>query len=114
MITRSRLWRFGAVIYFLVNFAGAIYAAAEGEEMHMMAHIFLLLIGIAAYVGWRFGRRGGSQETARAQIPAERLDYLQQSVDAIALEVERVGEAQRFAEKLRAQHGEPPPFKKEP
>ena len=48
-----------------------------------------------------------------AQLPDSRLDYLQQSVDAVALEVERIGEAQRFNEKLRAQKGETPPPKKD-
>jgi hypothetical protein len=36
-----------------------------------------------------------------------RIDYLQQSVDAVALEVERLGEAQRFQEKLRAEKRPP-------
>jgi hypothetical protein len=40
------------------------------------------------------------------------LSYLQQSVDALALEVERIGEKQRFGEKLRSQP-ETPPSKKE-
>jgi hypothetical protein len=43
----------------------------------------------------------------------ERLNYLQQSVDAVALEVERIGEAQRFNEKLRGEQSETPPPKKD-
>ena len=35
-----------------------------------------------------------------------RLEQLQQSVDAIALEVERIGEAQRFNAKLQAEQNE--------
>jgi hypothetical protein len=35
-------------------------------------------------------------------------------VDAVALEVERLGEAQRFAEKQRVERGETPPLKKPP
>ena len=35
-----------------------------------------------------------------------RMEQLQQSVDAIAVEVERIGEAQRFNAKLAAQRGE--------
>jgi hypothetical protein len=38
----------------------------------------------------------------------ERLDQLQQSVDAIAVEVERIAEAQRFSAKLLAERGEAP------
>ena len=35
------------------------------------------------------------------------LEQLQQSVDAIAVEVERIAEAQRFSAKLLAERGEP-------
>lgn len=36
----------------------------------------------------------------------ERLEHLQQSVDAIAVEVERIAEAQRFSAKLLAERPE--------
>jgi hypothetical protein len=36
----------------------------------------------------------------------DRLDHLQQSVDAIAIEVERIAEAQRFSAKLSAGRSE--------
>jgi len=36
----------------------------------------------------------------------ERFDHLQQSVDAIAVEVERIAEAQRFSAKLLAERSE--------
>ena len=112
MIRRWRLWPVGAV-YFLTNIAGAIYAAVQQTQMHMMMHIVLILLGVAVYAGWWLGKRGQPQTAAVAELPAERLAYLQQSVDAIALEVERVGEAQRFADKLRTEGAEPPPVKKE-
>ena len=38
----------------------------------------------------------------------ERFDQLQQSVDAIAVEVERIAEAQRFSAKLLAERSETP------
>ena len=37
------------------------------------------------------------------------LEQLQQSVDAIAVEVERIAEAQRFSAKLLAERAEPTP-----
>jgi hypothetical protein len=49
----------------------------------------------------------------RAQVAEQRIEYLQQSIDAMALELERVGEAQRFSDKLRVQRGEIPPSKKD-
>ena len=47
--------------------------------------------------------------TRRLPPPAlndDRLEHLQQSVDAIAIEVERIAEAQRFTTKLLAERGE--------
>ena len=47
--------------------------------------------------------------TKRLQPPAQnddRLEHLQQSVDAIAIEVERIAEAQRFSAKLSAGRSE--------
>jgi hypothetical protein len=38
----------------------------------------------------------------------QRFDQLQQSVDAIAVEVERIAEAQRFSARLLADRGETP------
>ena len=113
MTRGSKLWRIAAGIYAFVNVAGTVWAAMEGEEMHMMLHIFLLLLGLAAYFGWRFALRGQPRNVPRPLLGDERLEYLQQSVDALALELERVGEAQRFSDKLRVERGEVPPLKRQ-
>lgn len=113
MTRRSRLWRWAAGLYAFINLGGAIWAAAAGEEMHMMLHIFLLLLGLAGYMGWRLARRGQPQDMEQVQLAERRIEYLQQSVDAMALELERVGEAQRFSDKLRVERGETLPLKKE-
>jgi len=47
--------------------------------------------------------------TRRLPPPArhdDRLEHLQQSVDAIAIEVERIAEGQRFTTKLLSERGE--------
>ena len=106
MTRGSRLLGWAAGIYFFINGAGAIWAAAEGEEMHMMLHLFLLLVGFAAFAGWKLARRGAPRDLPQSQLAEQRIEYLQQSVDALALELERVGEAQRFSDKLRMQRGE--------
>ena len=113
MTRRSRIWRWAAGLYAFINVAGLGYAWAMDEEMHAMLHLFLLLLGIAGYVGWRLARRASPQDVPQAQLAAEqqRMEYLQQSVDAMALELERVGEAQRFADKLRVERGETLPPK---
>lgn len=115
MTRRSKLWRWAAGAYMFINLAGLGYAAGMGEEMHAMLHLFLVLLGVAGYVGWRLARRGASQDDSlpRAQVAEQRIEYLQQSIDAMALELERVGEAQRFSDKLRVERGETPPLKKD-
>jgi hypothetical protein len=115
MIKRSKLWRWAVGAYLFINVAGLLYAWSMDEEMHAMSHLFLLLLGVAGYIGWRLARRGTLQEDhlPRAQVAEQRIEYLQQSIDAMALELERVGEAQRFSDKLRVERGETPPLKKE-
>jgi len=114
MTRRSSLfWRVGAVIFTVVNVAGAVYAYAMGEAQHATVHVLLLALGASAYVIWRLISMARRPDAPPAQLHDARLDYLQQSVDAVALEVERIGEAQRFNEKLRSQKGETLPPKKE-
>jgi len=114
MARPSRLWQVAAALYVFINAAGAVFAGMQGERMHMDVHIGLLLLGFAAYPIWRRAQLTRQQRQQPAQLPEQRIDYLQQSVDAIALEVERIGEAQRFADKLRSEQGETPPPKKSP
>ena len=115
MTRRGKIWSWAAGLYAFINVAGLFYAWAMDEEMHAMLHLFLILLGVAGYIGWRLARRGVPQEIPQAQLAAEqqRLEYLQQSVDAMALELERVGEAQRFADKLRVEKGQTLPPKQD-
>ena len=99
-------WRVGAAIFVVINVGGAVFAAAQGEQMHAGGHVALLLLGAAAYLVWRPSSRAQRDDLSLTPQADERLSYLQQSVDAIALEVERIGEAQRFTDKLRAQPGD--------
>lgn len=66
--------------------------------------MFLVLMPIAIGVGRMFWKRG-NHPPALALPPAvaqsaERLSRLEQSVDAIAVEIERISEGQRFVTKL--------------
>src|SRR3954467_2863492 len=105
MTRRSRIWRAGAVLFGIINVAGAGYAIAMGEPMHAFVHAALLTVVLGAWLTWRVARPDLRDGVAPAMSDT-RLEYLQQSVDALALEVERIGEAQRFKEKLRAAQGE--------
>jgi hypothetical protein len=57
--------------------------------------------------------RGVQKKAPQRELPnvfqmEQRFDQLQQSVDAIAVEVERIAEAQRFSAKLLADRRETP------
>jgi hypothetical protein len=103
---RSTPWLVAAAVFVLVNVAGIIYGAAMADPAHTTSHVVLLFAGFAA---WRFLPWGRKPDAAR-ELPVDerRIEYLQQSVDAIALEVERIGEKQRFTDKLRVEGGEKP------
>ena len=106
----SKLWRVIAAVFVFVNVAGAGYALAMREPMHAMTHALVLAVG---YIVWSMAPWQRRRTPTPAALPEARIDYLQQSVDAVALEVERLGEAQRYAEKLRAERGETSPKKTE-
>lgn len=83
-----------------INIAGGIFALMNGEPMHAAVHATLTIVGIGAYLIWRVSRTDSREIPARIDPTSELVDRLQQSVDKIALDVERVGEAQRFQAKL--------------
>ena len=112
MTIRSRLWQIAAGLFVLINVGVAAYAIGMGEPMHALTHAVLMTLGLGAYLTWRVARPK-ARDSQPPQLPDERLNYLQQSVDAIALEVERIGEAQRFSEKLRTENEPSTPPKKE-
>ena len=61
----------------------------------------LALIGVAVAYAVR-----PLKKVPRIPPSDERLEHLQESVDAIALEVERIAEAQRFSAKLLAKRAD--------
>jgi len=108
MTGRSRIWQVAAVVFTFVNLAGIGWAVAEEELAHALAHVAAQLVG---YVVWQLTSRT-RQDDPPPQIDERRIEYLQQSVDAIALEVERIGEKQRFSDKLRVERGDLPEDKR--
>jgi hypothetical protein len=93
-----------AALFTLVNIGGGVYAGLMGEVRHAGLHVLLAAVGI--YLTWVVGAR----RRLRAAAPlaagtaspelSSRLTNLEQSLDAIAVEVERVGEGQRFMTRL--------------
>jgi hypothetical protein len=90
---------FVAAGFTVVNVLGAGYAIAMGEALHAGGHVALSVIG-AMVMAWMLPGRMTPSPTPLAE---DRLQRLQQSVDAIALEVERIGESQRYTAKLDAE-----------
>ena len=103
-----------AVVSTLVNGGGMVYAAVRGEMPHAGLHAGLLLL--TAYLVWRFapmrrtrvawGQGGAALSTPNSEL-SDRLTHLEQSVDAVALEIERIGEGQRFVTRLFTENGTP-------
>ncbi len=114
MTRLSKVWLALAVLFVLVNLGGVGIAAVRGELLHTGIHVLLLLPG--AYVVWRLAPRHDARRLWRrrgAAIPApppeitDRLTDLEQSVNAVAIEVERIGEGQRFVTRLFTENGTP-------
>lgn len=100
MTRRSKIWLTVATVFTLTNIGGAVIAALATEGMHTGVHLVLSVVGV--WWMWRVVNRARtSSDAAASALPADRaLDQLQQSVDAIALEVERIGEAQRYTARV--------------
>lgn len=93
MTRRPNVWLVGTALFATLNFAGGVVAAAQGELLHTGIHAGLMLVG--AYCARLVWRRVGSVAPALPHELTDRLTLLEQSVDAVAIELERIGEGQR-------------------
>ncbi|HEX5973240.1 MAG TPA: hypothetical protein VFY85_15000 [Gemmatimonadaceae bacterium] len=103
-----------AVLFTLVNIGGGVYAGVMGEARHAGLHVVLAAIGLYLTSVLVARRRldGAPPLSAAGTAPPElssRLTHLEQSLDAIAVEVERVGEGQRFMARLFSERREKEP-----
>lgn len=108
MTRRTRIvWTAVAAVFTGVNFVGAVFAAVAQEPIHAGVHVLLGVVGL--YLTWRLSpwrivdRTSQLGYSADADLPpaqVDRLSQLEQSVDAVALEVERIGESQRYMTKV--------------
>ena len=105
MTRRSKIWQVVAVVFILVNFVGGVFAAAQGEFLHAGGHVVLTILG--AYLARRIWRPREPVITAQPGDFTDLLTHLEQSVDAVAIEVERIGEGQRFVTRLFTENGIP-------
>lgn len=73
----------------------------------VVSGIIVGLVGSLTFIGvfaWKFVRKAPAPRSLRQED--DRLEQIQQSVDAIAIEVERIAEAQRFSAKLLMERAE--------
>jgi hypothetical protein len=107
MIRRAKFWLSVAVLFVVVNAAGVVMAAASHELLHTALHVLLLIPG--TFIVTRLLRRNESGTAdADAAVISERLRNLEQSVEAVAIEIERIGEGQRFMIRARGERVSPP------
>ena len=85
--------------------------AISGEWIPILA---ISIVPITA-IGWPLARAFAKrleQDGSAARIPVEvtaRLERMEQAIDSIAVEVERISEGQRFTTKLLAERTAPQP-----
>jgi len=116
MTRRTRIvWTAVAAVFTAVNLGGAVFAAVAQESIHAGVHVLLGIAGL--YLTWRLSPwrvidRLPRDYSISAELPAdqmERLSQIERSVDAVAIEVERIGEGQRFMTKVLTEKDPPPP-----
>lgn len=106
----ERIWPLIAGLFTMANVGGAGYAIALREPSHAATHAAAALAGC---IVWWFVSRRPRAELSEAGSTTQRLELLQQSVDSIALEVERISEAQRFSVRLAAERAERIPLRED-
>ena len=76
-----------------------------GVVIPLGAFVMVAVVSLGVPIARAFGRRV-EQGARRVELPPEttaRFERMEQAIDAIAVEVERISEAQRFTTKLLAE-----------
>jgi hypothetical protein len=98
---KHRAWIPVAWLLSITNVGAVWFAARPAEPWHATIHALLaVLFGVGAQ---RLMAR--SSVSAQTALGDDREQRLEQAIDAIAVELERVGEGQRFVTKLLAERG---------
>ncbi len=104
---KHRAWIPIAWLLSLVNLGAVWFAAQPGEAWHATAHALLaVLFGVGAMR--LMARHESLVRGAEPALGDERMQRLEQAIDSMAVEIERVGEGQRFVTKLMADKGRAP------
>lgn len=103
---KHRAWIVVASLLSLINVVAVWYAVQPGEPpWHATGHALLaLLFGLGAQrLGFRDTRRAAASVMTRQELEGRlgsEASQVARAVDAIAVEVERIGEGQRFLTKI--------------
>lgn|SRR5512143_3792534 len=110
MARARKWWRIAGMAFVVINAGGAFFAFMRGEMMHGSVHLALLFGTLAV---WQIvSPRAPQGEQASVPRLDSEIENLQHSVDAIALEVERIGEGQRFINKLQQEQAAKEPIER--
>ena len=100
---RRKLW-WAIAVFTAINAVGALFAELMGDSaVHTGTHLILGVIGI--FFLWRVGPKRVAESPDQEALPAgddDRMTNLERSIEAVAVEVERIGEGQRFMDRLIA------------
>jgi hypothetical protein len=85
------------------------------EEVYELSGMFMVivLLPLSIALARRVWRRSSAAITALPRELTDRLARLDQAVDSIAVEVERIGEGQRFVTRLMGERPAPEPLPRE-
>lgn len=101
---KHRAWIPIAWLLSVANVGATWFAAIPAEPAHATAHALLaVLFGVGAQR--LMSRRRPSSAGDEVAVGDERMTRLENAIDAIAVEMERIGEGQRFVTKLLAEPG---------
>jgi hypothetical protein len=78
------------------------------DEVYILTGVFMfvVLLPLSFALARRIWRRGAPVATALPQEFYDRFTRVEQSLDTIAIEVERVGEGQRFLTRMQSEQAE--------
>lgn len=104
---KHRAWIPIAWLLSLGNLVAVWFAAQPAEPWHASAHaLAALLFGVGAQR--LMARQRALSRGAAPVIGDDRMTRLEQAIDSIAVEMERVGEGQRFVTKLMGERSREP------